>query len=49
MRLTVDGNAVGNVGAIAEIPCGDHVLQVGATGRKQAISAPCGGELHLGR
>jgi hypothetical protein len=48
-RVTVDGHILGNAGAITEIPCGEHVLQLGRTGRRQAILAPCGGEVRLGR
>lgn len=48
LGLTVDGKQLGNVSTVSAIPCGDHVVQIGSTGRRLQVSAPCGGETRLG-
>jgi serine/threonine protein kinase len=46
-RVFVDGRAIGESGAVVNLPCGTHAVRIGAGGKLQSVNVPCGGAIEV--
>jgi serine/threonine protein kinase len=47
-RVFVDGRVAGETGSTFTMDCGAHVVRIGAAGKAQSVTVPCGGNAEVG-